>query len=110
MHRLLRAIQTSSCHGLSTRARPGGSSGGSGIPRRAVAPIGAAAFVACGAAILLHEKKPEAAETKVFSLKELKAMCEQVFRLQIQNRAFVFNSKSVFKMFFIQLQFLDFFW
>ena len=53
MHRLLRVIQTSSCRGLSAQTKRPSSEG----PNFSKAtPIGAAAFIACGTALILHQR------------------------------------------------------
>ena len=74
MHRLLRVIQSTSCRGLSTQTRP--SSEGSNFSK--ATPIGAAAFIACGTAIILQRGNDDLQagqpKPRIYSLDEFKNM------------------------------------
>ena len=79
MHRLLRVIQTSSCRGLSAQTKRPSTEG----PNFSKAtPIGAAAFIACGTALILHQRGNDDLQAiggqskspRIYSLDEFKTM------------------------------------
>ena len=71
MHRLLRVIQTSSCRGLSAQTKRPSTEG----PNFSKAtPIGAAAFIACGTALILQAIGGQSKSPRIYSLDEFKTM------------------------------------